>query len=297
MNAHAPIAEGLATAPSRDFIRSPSGLFLPSAAAEAQIRSSRRPKAMDFFAGCGGITLGFIQAGFEVVAAVENDPYAVTTFMLNLCRWGQVEIHYVEPADKDRLNRSMERSKTKGGRSLADTVRQGSGLAGSGWIKNEPTSTPGVSHIFFGDVRKLTAERILSDIGMKRGELDCVAGGPPCQGYSTAGKRDVMDPRSSLVFDFARFIVGLNPKTMVMENVIGITTMLTPDGQPVLDQFCRILEDGGFGGFDAFQRALKARPDLAGLMRGKANEKRSAKPRAQRPIPAEAAMPDLFAAE
>lgn len=296
MNALASIAETLATAPSREFVRAPSGLYMPAAAAEAHIRATRRPKAMDFFAGAGGMSLGFIQAGFEVVAAVENDPYAVTTFMLNLCRWGQVEIHYVEPGDKDRLNRSMER-KRKGEPSLADTIRQGSGLAGSGWIKNEPTSTPGVSHIFFGDVRKLTAERILSDLGMKRGELDCVAGGPPCQGYSTAGKRDVMDPRSSLVFDFARFIVGLNPKTMCMENVVGITTMLTPDGQPVLDQFCRILEDGGFGGFDAFQRALKANPDLAGLMRSKPVEKPHAKPRAKSRAQAEAPIPDLFAAE
>lgn len=286
----------LVESPSREFVRTPSGLLLPSAAAEARIRATRRPKAMDFFAGCGGLSLGFIQAGFEVVAAVENDPYAITTYMLNLCRWGQVEIHYVEPSDKDRLNRSMERGKVKGGRSLADTVRQGSGLAGSGWIKNEPASTPGVSHIFFGDVRKLTAERILSDLGMKRGELDCVAGGPPCQGYSVAGKRDVMDPRSSLVFDFARFIVGLNPKTMIMENVVGITTMLTADGQPVLDQFCRILEDGDFGGFDAFQRALKANPDLAGLMRSKPVEKSTPKPRGKRERSNEAA-PDLFAAE
>lgn len=283
----------LASAPSREFIRAPSGLYLPTAAAEMQIRAARRPKAIDFFAGAGGMSLGFIQAGFEVVAAVENDPHAVTTYMLNLCRWGQVEIHYVEPCDKGRLNGSMEQSKTKGGRSLADTIRQGSGLAGSGWIKNEPATTPGVSHIFFGDVRKLTAERILSDIGMKRGELDCVAGGPPCQGYSHAGKRDVMDPRSSLVLDFARFIVGLNPKTMAMENVVGITTMLTPEGQPVLDQFCRILEDGGFGGFDAFQRALKAHPQLAGLMRSRPVEG-PGKGKRGRSATREAATADLF---
>lgn len=59
-------------------------------------------------------------------------------------------------------------------------------IAGSGWISHHP-EYPGVSHYFYGDVRKITGQEILDAIGMKQGEVDCVMGGPPCQGFSAAG--------------------------------------------------------------------------------------------------------------
>ena len=91
---------------------------------------------------------------------------------------------------------------------------------------------------------------------MKHGEVDCVIGSPPCQGFSTAGKRNVLDRRNSLVFEFARLVCEISPKTMVFENVPGIASMVTPAGLPVLDVFCRILEDGGFGTVEALKRGL-----------------------------------------
>jgi DNA (cytosine-5)-methyltransferase 1 len=64
----------------------PTGLILPEHHAEDLLRQRRRPKGVDFFAGAGGCSLGAIQAGIEVVAAVEWEPYAVMTYMTNLCR-------------------------------------------------------------------------------------------------------------------------------------------------------------------------------------------------------------------
>ena len=51
--------------------------------------------------------------------------------------------------------------------------------------------------------------------------------------YSRAGKQNVMDPRNSLVFGFARLVFDINPKTMMFENVPDIVNMVTPDGDRI----------------------------------------------------------------
>lgn len=246
------------------FVTMPSGLILPEAVAEAELRRVRRPIAMDFFCGAGGFSLGIIQAGFEVVAAVENDAAAAITYMTNLARYGECKIHPITDKDGKRLEKAL----------WAEAERKGGELtvfpaAGTGWIAHQSRSVPGVSHLFFGDARELTSKFILDTLGIEQGDLDLIVGGPPCQGFSFAGKRQVADPRSNLVFEFARFIVELRPKTMCMENVTGIIDFMTPDGVPVLEKFCRILEDGGFGTYDAFRQTFEAQTDRVGLMRGK----------------------------
>ena len=60
-----------------------------------------------------------------------------------------------------------------------------------------------------------------------RGKVDIVVGGPPCQGFSTIGKRLVKDPRNELVFEFIRFVRVIRPKVFLMENVRGL---LSSDG-------------------------------------------------------------------
>lgn len=54
--------------------------------------------------------------------------------------------------------------------------------------------------------------------------VDLVVGGPPCQGFSTSGKRALDDPRNSLVKMYLNAIDVLKPKTFLMENVVGFTT-------------------------------------------------------------------------
>ena len=55
-----------------------------------------------------------------------------------------------------------------------------------------------------------------------KGELDILDGSPPCQGFSTAGKRRFNHPRNSLFMEFARLLSELSPKVFVMENVTGM---------------------------------------------------------------------------
>ena len=128
----------------------------------------KKPKAIDVFSGCGGLTLGLKRAGFDVIGAVEIDPLAVDTY-----RGNHRDVHV--------------------------------------WAK---------------DVRKLTSPKILEKLGLKRGELDLLAGCPPCQGFSALrrlnGGRRVRDKQNDLVFDFLRLVRGLRPRAVMMENVPGL---------------------------------------------------------------------------
>lgn len=73
------------------------------------------------------------------------------------------------------------------------------------------------------DICQLTAKAFLARTGIKPGEIDLVVGGPPCQTFSTAGKRQtVEDPRGTLLWQYLRFIEELRPKFFLMENVRGL---------------------------------------------------------------------------
>ncbi len=77
------------------------------------------------------------------------------------------------------------------------------------------------------DVRDLGPEMLLDKVGLRAGELDILLGGPPCQGFSSAGMKSGEDPRNSLVCHYVRLLEGVRPKWFVMENVEGL---LTNDG-------------------------------------------------------------------
>lgn len=235
-----------------------SGLVVPRVAAEANLNRERRPTCFDFFCGAGGFSLGMEMAGFHVVGACDNDPIAAQTYLVNLGAY-PLQMHFIEQEDRDRMERSLQLSMPAVDRKRAKKGKRI--LAGEHWQsgsnrKNVVPHSTGVGHFWLGDIRKITGKDILKALGMELGELDCVTGGPPCQGFSMAGRRSVMDPRNSLVMEYARLILELKPKTFVMENVPGILSMVTPQGVPVLDAFCLELEAGGYGLADALKRAI-----------------------------------------
>lgn len=74
-----------------------------------------------------------------------------------------------------------------------------------------------------GDIRHIQSDAILAAAGAQPGEVALVAGGPPCQSFSTAGKRSsILDIRGGLFQDFARVVASAQPRFFVMENVRGI---------------------------------------------------------------------------
>lgn len=128
-------------------------------------RNSSRPIGIDLFAGAGGMSLGFEQAGFDIAASIEIDPI-------------HCAVHKFNFPECTVIPRSVE-------------------------------------HLTGSHIRKL------SGIGSRA--VDCVFGGPPCQGFSLIGHRALDDPRNGLVIDFVRIAAELDARTFVFENVKGLT--------------------------------------------------------------------------
>ena len=120
---------------------------------------------LDLFCGCGGLSLGFEMAGFEVEMAIDNWEDALVTYRHN--REG------VKAINADLLN--------------------------------------------------LDPKEIADQYGMS--DVDVIIGGPPCQGFSVAGKRIIDDERNKLYKSFVRFVEFFQPKAFVMENVPNILSM------------------------------------------------------------------------
>lgn len=80
---------------------------------------------------------------------------------------------------------------------------------------------PGIP-VYHGDIVKLSVKECMRLANIKEGELDVLDGSPPCQGFSTAGKRKFNDDRNQLFREYVRLLRGLKPKVFVMENVSGM---------------------------------------------------------------------------
>lgn len=113
-----------------------------------------------------------------------------------------------------------------------------------------------------GDIQQITSEEILQKAGMKVGEPFLICGGPPCQPFSTAGKRlGINDPRGSLFKEFVRMIDEIRPRFFVMENVKGIMSSPLKDANGentnkkvldvILEEFRRLNYKTVYGVVDA----------------------------------------------
>jgi DNA (cytosine-5)-methyltransferase 1 len=223
-----------------------------------------RPVGIDLFAGCGGFSLGSMQSGIQILAGVDNDVIAAITYTHNLGAY-PMRFVFLEPDDKARMEKELRKQMKVDDKKK--TISHAF-TTGGGWIRGHP-DMPGVGVFIVGDVRKLTGKRILEEVGKKVGEIDVVMGSPPCQGFSMAGKRNVMDPRNSLVFEFARLVLEIQPRTIIFENVPGIINMLTPEGLPVLDVFVQMLEKGNFGDADMLKRTLLTSAGCGAMVKGR----------------------------
>jgi DNA (cytosine-5)-methyltransferase 1 len=181
---------------------SASGLFLPASTPPEQ---RYKPTNISLFTGAGGFDLGFHRAGWRNVAASDHDVSCCWTYCYNMGT-RPIQMHFLTQEDRERFVKQVvkrSQSKPKNGELWYQVeldeqdcayFHRPEGDQGAVEIEN---ATP---HYFLGDVHKLTGAMILEAVGMQMGEPDCITGGPPCQGFSVAGRREVMDPRNSLVF-------------------------------------------------------------------------------------------------
>jgi DNA (cytosine-5)-methyltransferase 1 len=166
---------------------------------------------IDLFAGAGGLSLGLEAAGFESSLAVELSPMAGETYFRNFVS-----------DDSAAWHRHLELP-------IQKQVSRGLAIQPAAAVLNDFVSI----------------ERLLSSTA---GDLDLLAGGPPCQGFSLAGLRNPADQRNKLPFEFLEFVRRLNPKLVLIENVTGIgMTFASTPGQSPLDQLRTALEITGEG--------------------------------------------------
>jgi DNA (cytosine-5)-methyltransferase 1 len=134
-----------------------------------------KPRYIDLFAGCGGLSLGLHQAGWQGIFAVEKSPDAFATLKHNLI---DKKNHFDWPS----------------------------------WL---------------GEPKNLEINTLLRnhkpELLAMQGQVDLVAGGPPCQGFSTAGRRNPNDGRNMLIKSYVDFIQLVMPKLIFFENVKGFT--------------------------------------------------------------------------
>lgn len=86
--------------------------------------------------------------------------------------------------------------------------------------KNHPSAK-----VLTADIRTLDAEEVRKELGLERGELDLLAGGPPCQGFSiNAPVRSILDQRNHLFKEYLRFVDAFAPRAILIENVPGLVS-------------------------------------------------------------------------
>jgi DNA (cytosine-5)-methyltransferase 1 len=147
-----------------------------------------QPMVIDLFCGCGGLSSGFEQAGFQVLAGLDKNAIALGTYKKNF------------PASK-------------------------------------------ALHV---DLSEFDPARLVRTFRLGRGMLDCLIGGPPCQGFSKnvpAARRFLEDPRNLLMKIFLEFVERLLPKTVLIENV---AEMMRAYNGAVKEEIVRRLTDIGY---------------------------------------------------
>ena len=154
---------------------------------------------IDLFAGCGGLSLGLMQVGWQGLFAIEKEKLAFQTLSHNLI------------------------SKTEG---LSYKWPE--------WLPQKPMELAELLDDY---------EKELHGLNQK---IDLVVGGPPCQGFSAAGKRNYSDPRNQAYKEYIRAIQILKPRFLLIENVKGIQSSFKNGKTPYSQVIIELLEQEGY---------------------------------------------------
>lgn len=195
----------------------------------------------DFFSGCGGFSLGLIQAGLKCVSALEYNDDAAWTYWHNLCYKGWSHL-WMDSENQKLIDRVKKRWKD------AETTNHlwPNGVPDN-WLKvKEPMPC---SNLFLMDITKLEPEDWMELIGVKKGDIKIFVGGPPCQGFSTAGRRDVLDSRNKLALRYIYYAKVCQPEIVLIENVPGLLSLGHKKGEkesPFVIWIREAFEDAGY---------------------------------------------------
>ena len=109
--------------------------------------------------------------------------------------------------------------------------------------------------------RSWSIEEFLSHQKLRalRGRVDLIAGGPPCQGFSSCGRRNPSDPRNALVTRYIELITAVAPRFILLENVLGFTRDFKPSrAETAHTNFARYLIEELGRAYDIFTTVIRA---------------------------------------
>lgn len=96
-------------------------------------------------------------------------------------------------------------------------------------IESDMCSTYKTNHkdvpVYCSDIKDFSMDLLNNDLGINKDDVDVIIGGPPCQAYSTVGKRLLDDPRGKLFQEYYRIVKEADPKVFLFENVKGLLSM------------------------------------------------------------------------
>ncbi len=174
---------------------------------------------VSLFTGAGGLDLGLEMAGFSTFFANEIEPHACETLRKNklLCNASKKEIErFVFEISNQRCYQGLSTDE------LETLTKRLYKRSGNHFLEN--------AEIIEGDIRNVSESQILQQASA-RGIKDvfCVAGGPPCQPFSRAGKRQAVDDirNGDLFYEFVRIVDKVKPLWFVFENVKGLVLTKT----------------------------------------------------------------------
>ena len=138
---------------------------------------------IDLFAGCGGLSLGLMRAGWQGIFAIEKSPDAFLTLKHNL------------------INKDVDGQ-----------------FSWPEWLPCKEMTTAEL------------IEKYSSQLKSMRGKVRLIAGAPPCQGFSFAGRRNPKDPRNRLTEEYIKIVEMIQPDFLLLENVKGFNAAFKQAG-------------------------------------------------------------------
>lgn len=193
---------------------------------------------IDLFAGAGGLSEGFIRAGFNPIAHVEMNKDACDTLKT------RTAYHWLKKYNNFNIYQNYLRSENKKKDSLWDEIPEHL-----------------IKSVINKEISENTLEEVFSviDSELNGNSVDVIIGGPPCQAYSVAGRarKDMSeDPRNHLYKHYVKFLQKYNPKMFVFENVPGI---LSAKNGEFLDKIFDAVENAGYDLAISDKKFLNAR--------------------------------------
>lgn len=192
--------------------------------------NNNKLKHIELFAGCGGMSLGLDAAGFELFFANELSPMAGETFAFNILG-EDLQLKVSEKSGASNVNWIRSKfPKT----SLNERLRENPSTASLGGFTDIHTLKDIKGKLLIGDIDQLLEFLINNPkivASLQKEKIDLLSGGPPCQSFSLAGKREKDNHKNSLPLSFANIAGLIKPRVVLLENVKGITSPFTEEGE------------------------------------------------------------------